>query len=282
MTQTDNKFELLEPLDDLPGPAKRISSQRAAELVGAVLEQGAVASDQAAPRSASPRPWRRVALVAAALLVVAGGASAAIYELAVKERASEPAPPEPAASTAGAPEPAPEPVAEPIEETIEEPAPVEPAPIKRRRARRDRPAPLTDIAETPDDLLARANEHRKARSWPEAAALYERVRREHRGTVAAYVATLASASIYLEHLDEPDKALKRYRAAMRSRPNGYLAEEARYGIAEAHRARGARKAEAEALREFLTEHPDSPLRERADKRLRRIAPSAEKGEPADK
>jgi len=270
---------LLEPLDDSSGPAKRISSQRAADLVRAVVDRS-VESAAPVPRSQSPRRWRRVVLVAAALLVVAGGASAAIYELTVDEPQPAVKPQSSESASRSVRETAAPPAEAVVVEPIEEPGagPVLPAKEKQKRAKPSREIARRDPLESPDDLLARANERRKARDWREAAALYERVRAEHEGTTAAYVATVAAASIHLEHLNGARRALTLYRAAMRARPNGYLAEEARHGIAEAHRARGARQAEADALAEFLAEHPESPLRERAEDRLRQIRPAPGPGD----
>ncbi len=273
----DDDLELFEPLDDRPGPAKRISSQHAAELVGAVLDRAA--EDRATTAGTrSSRSVRRVVLVAAALVVVAGAASAAIYELSVRRSDSGPSTPAPrhrVAPSATREEPEPEPTVEPVDETPAEPEPAVVDPVERSRPARKRAPARTDVDESPEDLLAQANERRKESAWRQAAKLYQRVRDEYPGTSAAYVATLASASIHLEHLDGARRALELYRAAMRDRPEGYLAEEARYGLAEAYRALGQPKAEARALSEFLDKHPGSPLRERAERRLDQLRPGSD-------
>lgn len=272
----DHDDGLLEPLDDRPGPARRISSQRAAEIVGAVLDRGAEARAPASRRQ-RPRSTRRVVLVAAALLVVAGGASAAIYELAVRRPdagAELPRRPPTATSPAAHPQSVPEPTVEPVEEAPAAAEPEASEPVERSRPARKRSPTRAAVDESPEDLLAKANEQRKERAWRKAAKLYQRVRDEYPGTSAAYVATLASASIHLEHLDSARRALELYRAAMRDRPQGYLAEEARYGLAEAYRALGRDEDEARTLEEFLEEHPGSPLRGRAVRRLQQLRPDS--------
>lgn len=303
MTNTSrDDVDLYLPLDTGSGPAKRISSQRAVSMIEAALASmdlraldakpetamtaapGLMAEPVAAPATRpgeapiiALRPRRRwqAMLVAAAVVTAAGVASAALYQLA--HRGDEPRAPEPApvpAVVAPAAEPEPEIVIEPEPENepenepeiIIEPEPERPARTSRRKAP-EPAAPAPRPPRSPEDLLKLANQERKARSWRAADDLYQQVIRTHAGSQAAYVAHVASASIHLEHLRDARGALSLYQAALSARPSGTLAEEARYGVAEAHRRLGNRAAEARALQTFLAKHPDSPLVNRARDRL---------------
>jgi len=141
------------------------------------------------------------------------------------------------------------------------------------------PAPRLDpieVAPPPnapvEDIVAAANQQRKEKRWRRAEALYERVMRDHAGTDAAAIATVASASLHLDRLADPDGALRRFRQALRLRPDGPLAEEARWGLAETQRALGDKGAERSALRAFLAAHPRSVNAARARQRLAELGP----------
>jgi hypothetical protein len=88
------------------------------------------------------------------------------------------------------------------------------------------------------------------------------VRRAPR-SLAAQTALVASASLHLEHLGDPKGAARRFSRALAIAPEGALAEEARWGLAEAARARHDDAAEAHALDDFLAHHAGSPLAARA-------------------
>lgn len=132
-----------------------------------------------------------------------------------------------------------------------DPAPPAPAPAHRASP----PAEPRAV----NDLLGEANAKRAAHQWRESDALYARVVKRVPGTPAAQTALVASASLHLEHLGDPRGAAERFRRALAIDPNGAMAEEARWGIAEAARARHDPGAEAKALDEFLAHYPDSPL-----------------------
>jgi tetratricopeptide (TPR) repeat protein len=119
----------------------------------------------------------------------------------------------------------------------------------------------------PDDLLGEANAKRAAKQWRESDTLYMRVVRRAPKSLAAQTALVASGSLHLEHLGDPRGATKRFRRALAIAPNGALAEEARWGLAEAARAQHDDAAEAHALDDFLAHHASSPLAPRA--RMRR-------------
>jgi hypothetical protein len=86
------------------------------------------------------------------------------------------------------------------------------------------------------------------------------------------VAEIASAALHLQHLGDPAGALGTFRRTLLARPTGPLAEEARWGIVESHRALGDTHAETLALREFLQHHAASAFAPAARRRLDRIGP----------
>src|SRR5262249_5045006 len=136
-----------------------------------------------------------------------------------------------------------------------------------------RPGPTLESARTRTptrsqsvDLLQRANELRAQRNWRKAEHAYVLVVTEHPSSTESYAALVAAAALRLEHLHDAGGALLFYRAALRRRPTGALAEEASYGIAECQRALGNPKAETEALRHFLKAYPNSLLRSKAQSR----------------
>ncbi|MFP2905175.1 tetratricopeptide repeat protein [Pyxidicoccus sp. 3LFB2] len=286
--------ELFEPLDGEAGPARRMSKQKSAALVLAALEAGA--------RETPPRPRVRgklppVWLMAGAVLFTSA-AAAAVWGLTRTEvpqvamPLSEPSrasasvvgsapveafvPPvdgEPRALPASGPvrgvgaEPS---AAAPIRAVVPEAAPREEAAPVVFQPWQDAPVqPPPDVA--PEDLLRQANELRAAGRWKEAEALYLHVIHAQPSSLASYVARVASGSLRLEHLGNARGALGQFEEALRMQPNGVLGQEARYGIAEAWRELGDRAAEARALEEFLSFHPDSPLGATARARLRELS-----------
>ncbi|HEY5923474.1 MAG TPA: hypothetical protein VIV11_17460, partial [Kofleriaceae bacterium] len=120
--------------------------------------------------------------------------------------------------------------------------------------------------ESTADLLGEANAKRAAKQWRESDALYARVVERSQNSLAAQTALIASASLHLEHLGDPKGAARRFRRALAMAPSGALAEDARWGIAEAARANNDRTAEADALDDFLAHHASSPLASRAKAR----------------
>lgn len=274
-------------LDDGPGPARPLSEFAAAALVrGAFLAHaapGAVpdATEPGAPgprggdeTRASPlgqtgeglpvaRPggeaaaWRRPLWQLAAgvlvLVLALGGALAAIFWPRPKEHQRLPDGAPRPAPAAAAPAPAPIVAAQP-EAPV--PASVEPP----------RPRPSS-----PEDLLRLANGRRRVMRFREADALYQQVLRSGPRSDAAYVARLASAALRLEHLRDARGALRLYDEALRLRPHGSLALEARRGVVECYRALGDRAAERRALRDLLEAQPDPDLRAWAEARLRTLA-----------
>jgi tetratricopeptide (TPR) repeat protein len=292
----DDDFDittLLPALDDHQGPARRIHSARAAAMVRSitdaalqppmVLPEGTrpalPPAPELAPRRAAPR--RFVALLAAAMVVSAVGAATAAVWVATSKPAPAPIPvprppPPPAKRIVTPPvddaliieedESLDEELAE--QETLDMPAEI----VSSRRERERRPVEreLADDA-PPEDILALANTRRKEKRWRDADALYRRVMVRYKGSDPSVIAAVASAALHLERLDDPAGALRRYRRALRIDPSGSLAEEARWGVAEALRALDDDDAEAEALRTFLNSHADSANAPAARRRLSEIA-----------
>lgn len=114
------------------------------------------------------------------------------------------------------------------------------------------------------DLLAEANAARASHDWRAADVLYRRVvRTVAMDPLAAQTALVASAEIHLEHLHDPAGAARAFRAALAGGLRATLAEDARWGLAEAARALDDNDAERRALDDFLSHHPASPRAERA-------------------
>jgi tetratricopeptide (TPR) repeat protein len=294
----DDDFDittLLPALDDHPGPARRIPSARAAAMVRSITEAALQPpmvlpegtrpalppAPEMAPRRAAPR--RFVALLAAAMVVSAVGAATAAVWVAVSKPAPKPVeappPPPPAKRIVTPPvddaliieedESLDEELASEEQETLDMPAEIVSA--KRERTRRPVERELADDA-PPEDILALANTRRKEKRWRDADALYRRVMVRHKSSTSSVVAAaVSSAALHLERLDDPAGALRRYRRALRIDPSGPLAEEARWGVAEALRALDDDDAEAEALRAFLNSHSDSANAPAARRRLSEIA-----------
>jgi Tetratricopeptide repeat len=268
---------LFPPLDGHPGPARLLPSARAQALARAVVER-ALAGEAPAPEApawTARRGWRRASMLAAAAAILLSVAAAAAAGMLVYARRSAPpvAPPPVAPRSAAPPAEAPPP--SPVTRlTLPEQDLLVPAP--ERPVRRHEPGPRVprtsaphstvaalepvDVERAPaEDLLSAANERRREREWTQADRLYQAVIRRFPHSDAGVVALVASASLHLEQLDDASGALRDFRQALASRPEGTLAEEARWGIAMATRALGDRAAEAAALDDFLAHHPTSAL-----------------------
>lgn len=274
---------LLQGLDGHAGPARRLPAKASAAMVRSILDEalkdGPLTRAEPEPATGAARrgPRRTLALLAAAVVVAAsvGAAAAVLVSRELGERTARRAPPAPA----HAPRPAPAETvpAEPEEIEFDEEVPaeieMEPATIRRPtppRPRPERPTALADDAPA-EDVLALANQRRKEQDWRGADELYRRVVKKFPRTDAAVVAEIASATLHLSQLGDASGALRGYRHALETRPRGPLAEEARWGIAEAHRARGDRTAEYAALTDFLRAHPSSALAPAAIRRQSELA-----------
>lgn len=292
----------LAPLDGRPGPARRLAPAVSAEMVRSVLERALETPIELVPDPPPPREalrWRRALAFAAAVLLaisVGSGASAVALrlvdiQLGEPELAPEPSPrPSPPVAHQHAAPPPPQ-AAQEVEIPAEVVLPPEPAPappVRRTRRKRPHAIVVTEVPPAPApapappppgvvpenlppaDLLAFANVRRTRREWREADLFYRATVSRFPGTDAAMVAAVASASLHLQHLDDAAGALAIFQRTLGARQAGPVAEEARWGIAEAHRALGDPGAEALALRDFLRHHPTSALAPAAERRLRRL------------
>jgi hypothetical protein len=241
-------------LDGGAGPALPISDAAAAAIIGGALERAF-----GAPGGGGGGAGGFGAKIAGGVVAAAAVAGLVWWIAKPDERMQR------AASV-------PVPVAAPVAQV--EPLPPEPAPIPEVEVtipvpvpapEREKPAPRKEPARSVEDLMAEANAARKAKQWKKADALYLEVVRDHANSASAQVALVASATLHLEHLGDAKGAQQRFRAAI-GRVSGPLAEEARYGLAEAYRALGDDAAEAKALDDFLRHHADSPLADRARSR----------------
>ncbi|OFX20243.1 MAG: hypothetical protein A2V77_16710 [Anaeromyxobacter sp. RBG_16_69_14] len=270
--------ELLPRLDGLPGPARALTSARSAAMVRSIVD-AALADPDAPARAEAPARmgWRRALRFAAAILFCFSGAVAPALVRHVKHTVAPRSPVAPPRQ----PEPRRErkhdlapPAVEPPRTVAPVPRPMPPAPIVSVPRPNVSPAvEELDVEKAPpEDLLALANERRRVRDWGGADRLYRATSRRFPDSDAAVVAGVASATLHLEQLRDAAGALRDYRQALATRPTGPLAEEARWGIAEAERALGDSAAEALALRDFLAKHPGSALAPAARRRQAELAP----------
>ncbi len=270
--------ELLPRLDGLPGPARALTPARSAAMVKSIID-AAIADPHVLARAEAPARmgWRRALRFAAAILFCFSGAVAPALVRHVRHtvapRTSVEPPRQPGPRREGKQDLAP-PAVEPPRTVAPAPHPMPPAPVVR--VPRPNVAPAEEELDVekapPEDLLALANERRRVRDWGGADRLYRATSRRFPHSDAAVVAGVASATLHLEQLRDAAGALRDYRLALATRPTGPLAEEARWGIAEAERALGDSAAEALALRDFLANHPGSALAPVARHRQAELAP----------
>lgn len=249
-------------LDDRPGPAPRISRERALAMVETAMAA-------LPPPVAAPKRWtagsKYGAVAAAVLFGVVGGVAAARWYFA------DPAParaPVEAPKAVEAPKPAVAPA--PVQEAL----PVQPKaaePVKAERAEPEveeaAPRGVDRGRAAPEDLLQKANRLRTQGRFREAAQTYSAVSDRYPKTLSSYVAQVAAASIELEHLSHPAKARRLFERALKEHPEGALDLEARQGLATALRDLGQEEDEVDALRRLIDVHPASPAAKRAALRL---------------
>jgi tetratricopeptide (TPR) repeat protein len=262
VSRPDSEQLLLERLrlDDRAGPARRISKDQAAALVGAALSTWE--SERMVPDRRGASLWQAVAAAAGLLLAVAGGASAAHWFYG---RAPQPAPARVEHTRVARPRaelPATTAAAEPeVESELETPEP--------RAHRAARPVEHSE----PDDLLQRANRLRAEGRFQAAAETYAHVYERYPRSLSAYAAQVAAASLELEHLGKPLRAQKLFESALRAQPHGALELEARQGLSLSLRDLGKHKEEARALRALIASHGASPAARRAEARLKELSGS---------
>jgi tetratricopeptide (TPR) repeat protein len=279
------------PLDSAPGPARSLSREDEDALV-----RGALARILPSPAPVSRRgPAARrssipiAASIAAALIAAVAIAAELIERRSPSSSAGErlssakahgpsinspsiPERPEQAPSLEAATQPDPAPAIESAAPVREGRSPQ----IERRRAETspERRGARGMTVLKPIDHLAMANGLRAARRWRAAERAYLSVIREHLGSEDAYTAHVAAAQLELEHLGDPRAALAHLEDARRASPNGPLAQEIDYTIAEVYRALGDVDREATALRSFLSAHPSASRAVEARARLREVSPGS--------
>jgi hypothetical protein len=266
----------LPPLDADPGPANRISRSKAATIVATAMSFETKSRIDVRRPPARARRWAKVAILSAAafalpVTVVAGAVRFAsarhtVHGLLAPIRTQLP-PTEPG-NVLRATEVVTQAALEaPTNSTADAP-PAHVAAVE----------PLTKVAApgrapvivNPRDLLQQANDLRAQHQWLGATELYEKTVRMFPGGAEAYSATVAAGMLHLDQLGDPKGALALFSSAIRARPRGSLAEEARWGAIQSHRALGDRIAEKAALQEFVTSYPQSLLALRAIARLREL------------
>jgi tetratricopeptide (TPR) repeat protein len=272
-------------LDGRPGPAQRISKERALAMVDAVLADvpPMAARSQVKRRGQAGRAlW----VSGAVLLGVVSGAAAARWYFAERTPAPQSAPQSKSPALAApsrveAPfvpvrgsEPSDLTTAErergvPDDHAAHAAAPAAAAAIDPHEA-----APVAERA-APEDLLQKANRLRTHGRFRQSAQTYQAVSERYPGTLSAYVAQVAAASIELEHLSRPLRARKLFERALREHPEGALDVEARQGLATALRDLGDTRAEATVLRSLLELHAGSPAARRAQVRLKELGSDAQ-------
>lgn len=261
---TDAELERLFILDASPGPALPIDDAHTDAIIDAALA-GAGFGPGGGGGSGSSGGATGTGLAAGTKLAILGGAVAIAVAIAlligrtphhvaphVAVVIPDAAIPDAAVQGSGSSAAAP-----PVETLAEEPPTIDMPP--------DRATPPHE-KQTAADLLGEANAKRAEKKWRESDALYEKVVQRAPKSLAAQTALVASASLRLEHLGDPKGAAQRFRRALALAPTGALAEDARWGLAEAARASHDDKTEAAALDAFLAHHPQSPLAERAKAR----------------
>lgn len=270
---TDQQLEQMLTLDAAQGPALPIEAAHAdaivdAALVGAGFGPGPGPTGGSTSSGGTPSSGAGGARMAkgAKLALVGSAATLAIivvaYFLTRHPRQAEVAVVTPDAAVdappAGSGSATPE---TPIDEaaiTIE-PTPT-PTPTRPKHIEKvEKPAEKKTV----DDLLGEANAKRAEKEWRDSDLLYGRVVDKAPKSLAAQTALVASGSLHLEHLRDPRGAAKRFWRALELAPSGGVAEDARWGLAEALRALHDDKGEAAALDDFLAHHASSPLASRA-------------------
>lgn len=121
-----------------------------------------------------------------------------------------------------------------------------------------------------ESLIHSAQQCLIKRKWKCAALKYRKILEKYPHRAEAVTVYISLAKIELRHLKEPKKALAHYQAYHKRHPQGPLAEEALFGIAESHRQLGNAVKEMESLRLFTVRHPKSARIHKADARLRQL------------
>jgi hypothetical protein len=291
---TDQELERLFTLDGAPGPARALDARAEAAIVAAALSGAGFApagpggggggGGAGGAGAAAGGGAMKLAIVGGVAVITAAAIATWIMMRRPREETIEtsarhavtpppPATPTPAPGPAVAPSaPGPVVIDTPIIVPVDKPRPAHHVAAPARPEPATAPVPEAPPApKAPADLLAEANAARAAHAWAKADQLYAQVAALP-NPLAAETALVADGELRLEHLGDARGAIARFRAALAQAPSGALAEDARWGLAEAERARGDAAAEKRALDDFLAHHADSPLADRARARRKELGP----------
>ncbi len=108
------------------------------------------------------------------------------------------------------------------------------------------------------------------RNWNCAALRYREVLARYPQRPESMAVLISLAKVELRHLNAPKDALLHYRNYLRRAPNGPLAEEALFGVAEAYQRLKQSKEEKESLKRFINKFPESFLVKKARYRLSQL------------
>lgn len=262
-------------LDDPAGPALPIGDDDARRMIEHAL--GGVRSlEGRSARAPHVRSWRTVLLVAAAITIAAVAVAAVGSVVRPFSSTPEPRPaaPSPAPSAAPPVGATARPSATQTPEVdVAPPAPVGDVPAVRATGRvveRGRTAPAPTVEAGAE--LERANRLRSQMRWSEANAAYEHVIQLAPTSRDAQTARIASADLRLRQLHDPAGAQRLFTEAQRR--GGPLAQEAGWGLVEAHRALGDRESEARAISRFLEAFPSSAMAAQARARAAELSSSS--------
>jgi transmembrane sensor len=117
-----------------------------------------------------------------------------------------------------------------------------------------RQVPIGSLSE-PDDLMLAADVARQAGRPERAVAFLERVVDEHPRELCAQLAGFSLGKIYLDNLDEPTLAARRFAAVRAMAPSGGLAQDALAREVEAWARAGAADRARSAATEYARLYP---------------------------
>ncbi len=121
-----------------------------------------------------------------------------------------------------------------------------------------------------DALIQAAQSCLIDRDWNCASSRYQEILRRYPKSPESTAVLVSLAKIELRRLGRPKKALDHYQIYQRRAPNGPMAEEALFGIAESYRRLGDFDSEEKTLRHFVDRYPGSSQIKRAQARLQKL------------
>ncbi len=120
------------------------------------------------------------------------------------------------------------------------------------------------------DLIQQAQSCLIDRNWKCAAARYRTVLTHYSRRPESMAVLISLAKVELRYMNSPKSALTHYKNYQRRAPNGPLAEEAQFGIAEVYQRLGRSHDEKKALRRFIQRFPESSHVKKARSRLKQL------------